>query len=801
MRCISLLALYCLELFVVFTPLYSFAQSFGIIKGFVKDAETGGGLPGVNVILEGTNRGSSTALDGTFTITRVRPGNYTLVARLIGYRAERISIIVEADREASVELQLTPKAIELIELLVQADRAYSTASSRAVRDFDLKIRPNRSAQDMLQMAPGLIIAQHAGGGKAEQIFLRGFDADHGTDVAISVDGMPVNMVSHGHGQGYADLHFIIPEVIERIDVFKGPYFAAYGNLATAGAVAFHTREHIDGNMIRIEGGGFGAFRLTALYQIPASGPHQNAYFAGQFYRTDGPVDSPQDFHRFNLFGKFHTHLSETSKLIVDIGGFSSAWNASGQIPQRAITSGLISRFGSIDDFEGGTTGRQNLNLTYEASDTGNSQFKIQAYASRYNFKLFSNFTFFLDDSTNGDMIEQTDDRQILGLNTEYQFFHHLGSVLASATFGGGYRADDIEVALWHSPNRRRLEQRINADIFERNLFLWAQEELTFSPRLRLQLGLRGDYFTFNVEDKLEGMPSNLPHASGFAQQTMLSPKANLAFSPWRDVDLFANFGAGFHSNDARNVVIDQRVAEIESERKRQGLDDEQIATTLLAQNFDPEHRNAKTLPRAVGAELGLRTRIGDRLNFGAAAWWLDLEREFVYVGDAGITELSGRTRRYGLDFETRLKFLSWLYSDVDFTLSTGAARDAPKHANEIPLAPRLTSTGGLTVRHPKGYEGSLRYRHIGDRPANEDNSITALGYTVFDLSASYRFGKYQVNLVLENLTNTEWNEAQFDTESRLRGEPAPVSELHFTPGNPRNVRVGVSYWFQSVSEK
>jgi outer membrane receptor protein involved in Fe transport len=811
MHRIRLFVLLCISFWVVSTPRSSFAQAFGIVKGFVKDAGTNEGLPGVNVAIEGTSQGGSTALDGSFTITRVQPGQYNLIASLIGYKTERASVFVHANREVNIDIQLSPKAIELGELLVQADRSYSTASSRAVRDFDLKIRPNRSAQDMLQMAPGLIIAQHAGGGKAEQIFLRGFDADHGTDVNISVDGIPVNMVSHGHGQGYADLHFMIPEVIEQIDVFKGPYFAAFGNLATAGAVAFRTREHIDANMIRIEGGGFGTSRLTTLYQIPTGGPHQNAYFAGQFYRTDGPVESPQGFHRFNLFGKFHTHLSETSKLIIDVGGFSSAWNASGQIPQRAVTGGLIGRFGSIDDLEGGTTGRQNLNLTYEAKGAGNSQFRLQSYHSRYNFKLFSNFTFFLEDSLNGDMIEQTDTRQILGLNTQYQFYHHLGPVLAGATFGGGYRADDITVALWHSPNRRRLRQRVDSDILERNLFLWAQEELSFSSKLRVQLGLRGDFLTFDVEDRLdvsspnrldvsspnrlEGRPSNLPHASGFAQQTVLSPKANLVFSPWRGLDLFANFGTGFHSNDARNVVIDQRVADLERELKRQGFNNEQIADTLLAQNFDPGHRETQTLPRAIGAEFGMRTCISDDINFGASAWWLDLEREFVYVGDAGTTELSGRTRRYGVDFEARLQILSWLFGDADVTLSTGEARDEPKEANEIPLAPRLTSTGGLTVRHPRGFEGSLRYRHIGDRPANEDNSITALGYTVFDLAASYRFGNYQINMVLENLTNTEWNEAQFDTESRLRGETEPVSELHFTPGNPRNVRMGVGYSF------
>jgi len=250
-----------------------------------------------------------------------------------------------------------------------------------------------TAQDMLQLAPGLVIAQHAGGGKAEQIFLRGFDADHGTDVAISSDGIPVNMVSHGHGQGYADIHFAIPELVESIDVFKGPYFARYGNFSTAGAVQFKTKDKIDRNMLKFEGGEFNTQKFTGMFQVPTVGKHQNAYFAGQFYNTDGPVESDQDFQRLNLFGKFRTDLNETSKLSLSASSFSSAWDASGQIPQRAVDSGLISRFGTIDDLEGGQTGRQNLNLIYTATGDNNSQFLFQPYFSRYNFKLFLKFHF------------------------------------------------------------------------------------------------------------------------------------------------------------------------------------------------------------------------------------------------------------------------------------------------------------------------------------------------------------------------------------------------------------------------
>ncbi len=688
--------------------------------------------------------------------------------------------------------------VQLEKILVTGDRAYSTASSKSIREFDLNIRPMKTAQDMLQLAPGLVVTQHAGGGKAEQIFLRGFDADHGTDVAISTDGIPVNMVSHGHGQGYADLHYVIPELVESIDLFKGPYFARHGNLSTAGSVLFRTKDYIDANIVKIEGGEFNTQKVTGLFQVPGGSEQQNTYFGAQFYNTDGSVESDQNFQRSNLFGKFHTYLNETNKLAFSVSSFSSAWDASGQIPQRAVDSGLITRYGTIDDLEGGQTGRQNLNLVYTATGENNSRFLVQPYFTRYNFKLFSNFTFFLDDPENGDMIEQTDDRTILGLNTEYEFEQLIYSMQSTTTFGGGFRSDDIAVSLWHSPNRRRLTEKVNSGIIERNLFLWVQEELIINSQLRLQLGLRGDYFTFNVEDHLDTLSdatTNLPHASGYAQEAMLNPKFNLVYSPLHLTDVFLNFGTGFHSNDARDVVIERTISDLARTFRHQGLNATQINERLTQLNFDPAQSGIRTLPRAIGAEIGARQQFWNRFNIGIAGWLLDLDEELVFVGDAGETEISGKSRRIGIDIEARAQILSWLWADTDVNLSSGKFVDEPSDANEIPLAPRMTSTGGLTAIHPSGLSANLRYRYIGDRPANEDNSVTAEGHTLVNLGLSYAFGPFKYFATVENLFDVDWNEAQFDTESRLFGEGEPVSEIHFTPGNPRNIQAGISYQF------
>ena len=771
------------------------AQTEASLSGEVTDETTGEPLVGATIRLVGTLLGASTDMNGQFLLPIVPPGAYQVEISQIGYSTFTDTVRVALKEKARLVVALAPSPLHMGEILIHGERALSAASSRAVRQFDLHIRPNRTAHQMLQLMPGLIIAQHAGGGKAEQIFLRGFDADHGTDVAISVDGVPVNMVSHGHGQGYADMHFLIPEVVESLDVKKGPYFAEFGNLATAGAIAYHTRDRLDNNAIHLEGGGFNTAQYTMLYQIPLAGPEQSAYFAGKYYRTDGPVKQPQGLERLNVFGKYHTRLSDRSTLTLTTSGFSSAWDASGQIPQRAIEQGLIDRWGSIDDLEGGTTGRQDVQVNFHVQGTDAHAFDLQAYLVNYQFKLFSNFTFFLEDPERGDTIEQTDIRRVAGINSDYTFHHYWGPYLAHTTMGGGLRADNAAVGLWKSPDRQRLAPLVEADVVERNLFLWAQEEIVLTPHLQLVLGLRGDYFTFNVDDHLEGQLSELPHASGFAQASILSPKASLVYSPIHALDLFANFGTGFHSNDARNNVIDARAAQIRRAMRRDGRSEADVAAELAQRNIDPGHLEEGTLPRAVGAETGLRTRLFDRLSLGAALWWMDLESEFVFVGDAGTTEASGETRRVGLDLEARLQLSSWLWADADLNFSRGRAMDEPEGADEIPLAPTGTSTGGLTWRHPNGLEGSLRYRHIGDRPANEDGSVTATGYTVVDFSGAYQRGAWRFNLGVENALDTTWNEAQFDTESRLRDEKEPVSEIHFTPGNPLNMRLGVSLLF------
>ena len=423
--------------------------------------------------------------------------------------------------------------------------------------------------------------------------------------------------------------------------------------------------------------------------------------------------------------------------------------------------------------EGGVTGRYNIAVDYHFMEGYEHDFQVQAFMSTYDFRLYSNFTFWLNDTLNGDMIEQTDHRRLYGINARYSFYKALDNIRTFTRIGATYRGDYIDVSLWKSPDRIRMSAMTDHTVSEKNMAFWLEEDLVFGPKLKIQMGLRGDYFTFDVTDHLQfaSFPGNgLEHASGYAQAAILSPKLNIVLSPAKILDIYLNGGTGFHSNDARDVILSGS-----------------MQASALA--------GITTLPRAVGTELGLRIMPGRRILLSMAAWYLHLEEELVYVGDEGSTEISGETRRIGMDAELRLQLADWIWADLDLNLSDGRYINEPEGANYIPLAPRLSSQGGINFLHPSGIEGSARYRYVTDRPANEDNSIVALGYGIIDLVLAYRYKGFRFFIQMENLFNADWNEAQFDTESRLYNEIEPVSELNFTPGNPINFQAGVSFEF------
>lgn len=695
-------------------------------------------------------RGRSDA-SGRFAIRVQTPA--TLIIGRLGFVPETLRIAAASN---SIRVTLRQAAITLTPALIRAEQAQSAAASRTVRSVDIALRPRTSSQELLRLAPGLVIAQHAGGGKAEQIFLRGFDADHGTDVAVSVDGVPVNLVSHGHGQGYADLHFVIPEIVSRVDVRKGPYDTQDGDLAVAGAVNLVTRERVDARSIALRGGSFNTFDLTTLVPFGGDASHAGGYLAGSVATSDGPFRAPQDFRRWNGYVKYTAPIG-SARLGLTLSGFSARWDASGQVPHRAVRSGLISRFGAIDSTDGGNTSRYDIVATMTGRTAGSgTTWGARAFATRYDFRLFSNFTYFLDDSLNGDGIEQRDARTLAGASLWAERLTQLFGTEGRWRGTVGGRWDDAGVGLYASPERVRLGTKTDDRVRVQNVYTTLDRSITLGARARATLGLRADAFRFDVTDRT----SNAVFEPVWYSR--ISPKGSFALELSPTLSLFANAGAGFHSNDARAVV-------------RSASADESI-------------------PRAIGYEIGARhTWEGGTL--AAALWGLDLTSELVWSGDAGTTESSGRSRRTGVDLEGRVRLVSWLWADADVNLAHGRLRDEPAGANRIPLAPAITTAGGLRTTETRGVASGIRWRHIGARAANEDNSVRALGYTLVETFSTLRWRGSTIRLAVDNVFNVRWNEAQFATTSRLRGEAAPVTELHYTPGAPRTFTLGIERRF------
>lgn len=630
-----------------------------------------------------------------------------------------------------------------------------------IMKVDLRMNPVNSSQDLLRKTPGLFIAQHAGGGKAEQIFLRGFDTDHGTDIRVSVDDLPVNMVSHAHGQGYSDLHFVIPETVENIDFGKGSYYADKGDFNTSGYVNLKTFDRLDNSLIKVEGGMFNSVRTVGLINLinENTGANQhNSYIAGEYNYTDGPFNKAQHFNRVNLFFKDNRWINENTRIGLSASTFSSKWDASGQIPERAITENRISRWGAIDDTEGGNTGRTNLALTIDRYFNENASLQSLFYFTHYDYNLFSNFTLFLNDPDWGDEIQQKESRNIYGMDHKYakQYsFDHSNLVWKS---GIGLRYDDIShTELTHVYQRTTvLEPMSLGAIGEVNLNAYSSAEWK-KGKWMINPGLRLDYFIFNVEDKLQPATATQGETA-----FRLSPKLNFFYNVHASLQLFLKTGMGFHSNDAR-VVIAQEGKEI--------------------------------LPYSLEADWGTVFKPLPGLLIQPSLWFLYLQQEFVYVGDEAVVEPSGETQRYGVDLSVRYQPLKWLYLDVDLNYAHPRALGEPEGENYIPLAPTLTSTGGIALRFDSGLTAGLRYRYVKDRPANEDNSVIAKGYFVNDLSVAYTFRNWELSLQGQNIFDVAWNEAQFDTETQLKHENEPVSEICFTPGNPFFLKAGVKLSF------
>ncbi len=650
------------------------------------------------------------------------------------------------------------------EVRVQGDKPGNEAASRVhISGAELELRPRLRPGDVLEATPGLFAVQHAGGGKANQYFLRGFDADHGTDAAFFVDGVPINMVSHGHGQGYTDFHFLIPELVTGLDAYKGPYYAHLGNFATAGAVDLHLAETYDESRAQFSVGQYGILR-GLLIESPKLGDTWRAVVAAELFRDNGPFKNAEDLTRFNLHGRVTHDLSERSKLSLTWMSYGSKWNGSGQIPARAVCGEgeamnpapsafgqpCIDHFGFVDPTEGGDTQRHMASLNF-STQWKDSELSALFYLMKYRFTLFSNFTFFKDDPIHGDEIEQDDDRVHAGGNVRLRHVTKWHGAELRSTVGAQVRIDSISNALYHDEARTRLEERVVANITESAIAIYGEEDVRLNAHLRFIAGARADRMDVNVDGKVGT-------ESGIQGNTRLSPKWMAVVSPTKWLDVFADYGRGFHSNDARGVV----------------------------RRVNP----ATLMTPSTGYEVGVRVTPYKDLVFNAAGFLMDLDSELVWSGDAGTTEAAGRTRRYGLEIGGRYHFKNWLFADADATFTHAEFRVNAGNGQAVALAPRVTVTAGIGAQKKIGDFtpfASVRFKAIADRPAIEDESLTAQGYATVDANAGLRWKNLELAVDAQNLFDSKYREVNFASTSKLAYEPAPVTGIHYSPGWPLTV--------------
>jgi len=738
------------------------AKAQHLLTGHVIDSITRQPIEFATITVEG--KSISTNKNGNFRVI-LRKDSSLLTVTCIGCKSKTTTCQMTDEH---IIIPIARGKIDLKEVVITPQ--LSGASFHTLSTLDLSLRPVNSSQDLMRLVPGLFIAQHMGGGKAEQIFIRGFDADHGTDLNVSVDGMPVNMVSHIHGQGYADLHFLIPETVSTYDFGKGPYYAGYGDFATAGYLAYTTKDALDKSTISIEGGQFHSFRVAGVIDLlgeKAKQNGENAYIAGEYNYTDGPFKLPEHYKRTNFFGKYTKQLGANNKLSLSASTFSTSWIPSGEIPERAVAAGTtaiddngnpyfspispnpINRFGTIDSVQNGKSSRVNAIAKLSTDLKNNWMLENQLYYTHYKFALHVNSTFFADDPVNGDVRQQGEERDMFGYNGKLSKQNNWGNTSLVSTLGLNTRFDRSYGAEYSHVTQQYqfLDYVTRGDIRQNNTGVYLDETLQ-SGKWLFNVGSRRDYFNFNYHDTSK-------------TQVVVSPKINIEYTASDKVQLYLKAGKGFHSNNAIAVI---------------------------------GNNGLETIPAAYGADLGLNWKPIPHLYINTALWYLYLQQEFVYTDDGDI-EPGGKTKRMGIDLSARYQLAKWLFADLNINLARPRLADSAKSTGYLALAPSFTSTGGLDFKFDNGINGGLSYRYMHSRPGNNTNTLRADGYYVTDLKLNYTQKRYEMGLTIENLLNTKWNEFEAEEVTQLRGEPAPVDQMSFTPGTPFFAKVRVALFF------
>ena len=748
------------------------AQSTGTLVGTVVD-ETGGVLPGVAVDVQtvGAELGAVSNDTGTWRVEDVPAGPATLTFRLVNFSTLRRDIEVAAgENRADAVLALGLTA----DVVVTGNRTFrniadlenprenlvgvaTSASVGAITAEQLEARPIMRPGEVLEAVPGFITSQHSGEGKANQYYLRGFNLDHGSDFATTLAGVPMNESSGAHAHGYSDVNLLIPELVSGVQYTKGPYFAEHGDFSAAGSAKISYVNVLDRPLLSVSSGGQGWGRVFGAVS-PRVGAG-NVLLALELSTNDGPWERPDDMRKVNTVVRY-SQGDLTNGFSITGMGYDADWNATDQIPLRAVESGSLSRFGAIDDTDAGRTSRYSLAFDgLQSSGAGST--RVTAYALQGGLNLFQNFTYFLDNPVGGDQIEQEGRRWVSGAKLVHR---RLGNAFDRPTehaAGASIRHDAVGTVGLHRTVAQRRTAPIRDDaVRQSTVGLFGQSEIEWSRVFRTTLGVRGDFYRYSV-DALRDLNT------GSGASGLISPKLTAVLGPWRGTELYLNYGHGFHSNDPRaaTTVVDPVSGEpVESE--------------------DP-------LVPARGAEIGLRTVALPGLQSTVALWYLTFDSELIFVGDAGIAEASRPSRRLGVEWTNYLRLASWLTGELDLSLSRARFSDFDPAGDFIPGALDRVIAGAITVTPARRVFGSVRLRHFGPRPLIEDNSVQSKATTIWNGEIGVRIND-RLDIVLEafNLLDSDVSDIDYFYTSRLPGEPADgVDDVHFHPSIPRTARV------------